>query len=109
MYERVLSGNKDEQLGMHRVDLSLLREDSRAMLLILQAIVAMHELTPTDGSHPKALVERSKLRILSNQILDLSVLQGITQKQRLSRSAFRSFSIAQRWQNEDLDQERLRP
>lgn len=108
MYQRVLSGNKDDQLGMHRVDLTELFEDSRAMLLILQAIVSMDELTPTDGSNPNAWSEKAQLRQLATHILELESLSGITEKQRLKRSLYRCYMIAQSWA-EDTSYTDLRP
>ena len=109
MYQRVLSGNRDDQLGMHRVDLSVLLKDSRALLLILQAIVSMDQLTPTDGTNPDAWAEKRQLRDLAKSILSLEALHQITQKQRLSRSGFRSIKIASGWSKDDIDSSRLMP
>ena len=41
MYERILSGEVDEELGMHRIDAEQLLDNQRAMLRILQAIVSL--------------------------------------------------------------------
>ena len=110
MYLRIISGNKDEQLGMHRVDSGELQKDTRAMLLILQAIVNLERLTPADGSLPNGANEKRKLHFLATRILDLEALQGIHDKQRrLSRSNLRSLSIAQSWIDMGFAAEALRP
>jgi pentatricopeptide repeat protein len=99
MYKRILSGNKDEQLGMHRVDKVKLFEDHRAMLLILEAIVSLDQLLTAVGvSDPSATnTEKSQLRHLAAHILELGAVRNVKQKQRLSRGAFRSLCVAQSW------------
>jgi pentatricopeptide repeat protein len=98
MYESVLSGNRDKVLGLHRVDASQLVENQRAMLLILQAVVFLEELTPLDGSvDPNALDEKRKLRDIATRTVQVDALHDISKKQRLSRNAFRSLRIAQTW------------
>eukprot|EP00797_Seminavis_robusta_P003562 Sro1224_g253960.2 (569) ;mRNA; r:6161-7867 len=98
MYQRILSGNKDDQLGMHRIDTADLFEDSRVMLLILQGVVGMDQTVERSEASAE---EKSRLRILASQILSLECVHDITNKQRLSRSAFRSLRIAQSWARED--------
>jgi len=109
MYVRVMSGNKDGQLGMHRIDAGELLQDSRAMLLILQAIVSLDWLTPTDGTVPNAVEEKSKLHFLAARILALEAFQDITTAQRLSRSNYRALNIAQGWVDDGLASKMFRP
>jgi len=109
MYVKIVSGNKDDELGMHRVDAGELVEDWRAMMLVLQAAVSLDHLTTTDASRDTEVGEQSKLRYLAIRILGLDVMDGISQKQRLSRSAHRSLSIAQSWRDGEYAAGNLRP
>ena len=108
LYLRIISGNKDEQLGMHRVDSGEFMKNTRVILLVLQAIVNLERLLSTiDGS--SASREKSKLHFLAAQILESDGLKDIEDKQQLSRNNLRSLSIAQSWIDQGFTSESLRP
>ena len=101
MYDRILSGNKDEELGMHRLDANQLQENPRAMLLILQAVVCLEHLSSADGtSFSNARNEKDKLRDTAAKIMELETLRDITRTTRLGRNAFEALRTAQTWKSE---------
>jgi pentatricopeptide repeat protein len=105
MYERILSGNKDDELGLHRLDANQLLQSPRTMLLILQAVVFLEQLPrKNNSSFSNAVSATIKLRRLAAQILELESLQNITRDQHITRRAFRSLRIAQTWMEDRLEE-----
>jgi pentatricopeptide repeat protein len=90
LFDGLLLG--DEKLGLNRIDPNLVLENQRSMLLVLQAIVALHDLCE-DESKKESIVN------MACSILQLDCLQHVSPS-RMHWSSLYSYRKALTWRTE---------
>jgi hypothetical protein len=89
LYEDILLG-RNEEMGMNRIDLNLLLENEKAMIMILQAAVALDVLVDPESDESKLL------RNMASSITKLQCFQTL-EYNSLSWSVKSALQKSQLW------------